>query len=157
MLGVLSRSRMLIVDNEPLADPIVDCLGDRLAIEVDYARTATLGARLIATGRYDIALIDCFLQEILGTELAAFAANQNTPALLISRHPATSTKLSHLGFPYIETPFHIDRLCEETRRAARERAEAVDRLKAASTRMQANFRALAAAMEQSNRLLDEIN
>lgn len=50
--------RMLVVDTEPLADPIIDCLGDRLAVEVDYARTGTPGARLIGTGQYDIALID---------------------------------------------------------------------------------------------------
>nr|WP_294517937.1 hypothetical protein [uncultured Rhodopila sp.] len=148
--------RVLIVDNDPLADPIVECLGERMAVEVDYARSGTLGARLIGTGLYDIALIDSFLPEILGTELAAFAADMNTPALLISRHPATSVKLGRLGFPYIEKPFHIDRLCDETRRATQEPAAAVSRLKAASTRLQANVRTLAAAMETSNRLLDEI-
>lgn len=148
--------RMLIVDNEPLADPIVNCLSERLAIEVDYARTGTLGARLIGTGLYDIALIDSFLSEILGTALAAFAANQNTPALLISRHPAASTRLAHLGFPYIEKPFQIDRLCDATRRATQGRAEAVRELQAANTRMQTNIRALAAAIEESNRLLDVI-
>ena len=56
----------------------------------------------------------------------------------------------------MEQPFHIDRLCDETRKATRKRSEAIHRLKAAGSRMQVNIQALFAALEQSRRLLDGI-
>lgn len=149
--------RVLLIEDEPLiCELIVDCLGEQFNADVQCARDGTLGAQMLASRHFDIAIIDVGLPQISGIELAAFAANENIPVLLISGHPAINDKLRALGYPYLEKPFGIDALMREAARVISESRENIRRVKASAEKMLINTKELSASLAESRRLLYEI-
>jgi DNA-binding response OmpR family regulator len=149
--------RVLLIEDEPLiSDLIVDCFGSMFDAEVECASDGFSGARMIAGLHFDLAVIDVGLPLISGFELAAFAANENIPVLLVSGHPGLNEKLRRFGYPYLEKPFGLKALCAEAVRAIGESQENIRRVKDSAARMWANTEALSAALAESQRLLREI-
>ena len=97
---------ILVVDDEPmLCDLFRGWLYNQLGADVECSLTATIGRTDDGCMRYDLAVIDAVLPDASGAALAELAANQNTPALLISGHPEVIVKLGQFGFPTLQKPF----------------------------------------------------
>jgi hypothetical protein len=96
------------------------------------------------------------LPEIPGNGLAGFAANENTPVLIISGRPEVNERLERFGYPCLAKTFGLDILHGEAGRIVGESRENGHRVKASARKMHANTGALSAAVEQCGRLLPEI-
>jgi DNA-binding response OmpR family regulator len=149
--------KVLLVNDEPMICNLIgEYFRDNLGLMVECAHSGPAGALKLARGRYDFALIDVSLQEISGLDLAALAANGNTPVLLISGHPESNFKLHQFGYPYLPKPFTLDALRVEAARIMDEHAANIARVKASAARMEASRVALQVAMAASDRLLDAV-
>jgi DNA-binding response OmpR family regulator len=149
--------KVLLVNDEPMICNLIgEYFRDNLGLMVECAHSGPAGALKLARGRYDFAIIDVSLQEISGLDLAALAANGNTPVLLISGHPESNFKLHQFGYPYLPKPFTLDALRVEAARIMDEHAANIARVKASAARMEASRVALQVAMAASDRLLDAV-
>jgi DNA-binding NtrC family response regulator len=149
--------RVLLIEDQPMiCDLIADCFGERFSTEVVCARSGVLGARMIAGSHFDLAIIDLGLPQISGLELAAYAANENIPMLLVSGHPGGNEKLQRLGYPYLEQPFGLDALHQAALRVIHESRENIRRVQSSARKMLAGKEALSAAVTEARRLLAEI-
>lgn len=149
--------KILLVDDDPLiCDLVVDWFGDKFGTEVLCPRSGMLGARMMMSSHFDLAVIDVDLPEISGLELAAFAANENIPVLLVSGHPGTNDRLERLRYPFLAKPFKLHELTAEAARIIAESHENIARVKASAAKMLASTEALSVAVAESRRLLQEI-
>jgi DNA-binding response OmpR family regulator len=114
-----------------------------------------MGAQMLAGEHFSLVLINGTLAEVSGIELAEIAANENTPALLLSGHPETNDKLKLFGYPYLAKPFTMNRLLAESRKVMAESRENIRQVKAAAAKMLTSSEALKATVAKSHRLLDE--
>jgi len=105
-----------------------------------------VGASVLASRTFDLALIDVVLPGVSGLVLAAVAANTNTPALMMSGHPDAAENCESFGFLYLTKPFGIETLCRKTAKVLEGTCEAIRRTQEAAARMQ----------EARKRLNDEI-
>jgi DNA-binding response OmpR family regulator len=150
-----AMGKVLVVNDEPLiCNLIAEYFQDDLGLVVECAHSGSAGALKLQYGCYDFALIDVLLQEVSGLDLAALAANGNTPVLLISGHAEFNLKLRQFGYPYLTKPFTLDSLRIEAARVMSEHAANIARVKASAARMEASRLSLQAAMAASDRLLD---
>jgi DNA-binding response OmpR family regulator len=149
-------AKILVVDDEPLICQVVtDCLQDYDGIDVVCASDGKMGAQMLAGGHFALVLINGTLAEVSGIELAEIAANENTPALLLSGHPETNDKLKRFGYPYLAKPFTMNRLLAESRKVMAESRENIRQVKTAAAKKLASSEALKATVAKSNQLLDE--
>jgi DNA-binding NtrC family response regulator len=134
-----------VVDDDLLiCNMIVDALGNPGAA-VQCATTGRSGRRLLTGKRFDLAIIDVVLPGASGIALAAIAANENTPVLLITGHPNVATRLDQYelaDFPCLQKPFDLVRLRTETERVVAETHQNVHRIKDSMARWRANLIAL---------------
>jgi two-component system OmpR family response regulator len=148
---------VLVVNDKPsICNLIAEYFRDDLGMVVECAHSGPAGALKLARGRYDFALIDVPLGEVSGLDLAALAANGNTPVLLISGSPEFNLKLHQFGYTYLPKPFTLEALRIEATRVMDEHAANIARVKASAARMEANRLTLQAAMAASDRSLDAV-
>ncbi len=149
---------MLLVQDDPVfRDVMSGHLKQYNAVdELEYALTGMLGARKIAGGRFDIAMINVTLPDTSGLELARLAANENMSVLMLSENPGISEELHRLNYQYLEKPFSSDRLLTESRRVMIENRRNTSRIKTSSAMLHANLKALQAEVESAHRQFDTI-
>jgi hypothetical protein len=92
----------------------------------------------------------------LGMELAAIAANENTPLLLLSGQSEADDKLEEPNYPDLANPFSLDRLLAESKQVVAEARENIRRAKASAVRMRASAEALRATLTELRQLLSRI-
>ena len=93
-----------VIDDEPMIrDLVEDCLR-QAGYEAHSATSAESGAKLLASRYFDLALIDVLLQDNSGIRLAQFAADQNTPVVLMTGHVETAVRLRQFDFPRMLKP-----------------------------------------------------
>ncbi len=154
-IGMLPMGKVLVIDDEAfICDLLGEYFRDDLGMIVECATSSIEGADVLERGRYDLVLIDAGMSERSGFDLAALAANEDTPVLLISGHPETNLILHQFSFPHLTKPFTLDKLRIEAARIMNEHSKNIAGVKASAARMEANAQALKAAMAQSDRLLD---
>jgi DNA-binding response OmpR family regulator len=85
-----------------------------------------------------LVLIDEILPGLSGTELAAIAADENTPGLLISAHPHVIGQLERYGFPYLAKPFSLEQLLAQSEAIVAAPEESILRVRNAIARMNAS-------------------
>jgi hypothetical protein len=90
----------------------------------------------------------------LGMELAAIAANENTPLLLLSGQSEADDKLEEPNYPDLANP--LDRLLAESKQVVAEARENIRRAKASAVRMRASAEALRATLTELRQLLSRI-
>ena len=147
--------KVLVIDDETIiSDVIGDYFRDSLGFVVECAHSGVAAAALLSRYRFDLAVIDATVGGVSGLELARLAANEDTPVLLISDQPETAFALHRFDFPHLPKPFTLARLRIEAARVMAEHKANVARVKASMVRMEANRRALAIALAESDRLLD---
>jgi DNA-binding NtrC family response regulator len=150
--------KVLIIDDNPLVCEVIsDCFEIWPATIVDCAQTGEVAAHKLREQRFDLALIDSILPGFSGLQLAERAANQNTPALLLSGHPDVSQKLERFGYPYLKKPVSLTQLLLKSQQAMALAYENVCRIKDSAARLQADIEAAKATMAASRRLVDKIN
>jgi DNA-binding response OmpR family regulator len=149
--------RVLLVQENPLfCEKIVDYVRSSLNNEVECARTGTIGAEMIAHGRFDIALISATLPDNAGIELARLASNENIAVLMLSENASISQKMERLRYRYLQKPFTVDALLSETCQIVRENQETLAKTRSCAARVEANMEALRLEIAQANRLFDAI-
>lgn len=147
--------QIIVVDDEPM---ICDVVSDALSEEGAVVRCVTSGEAyvdLLSVQVFDLALIDVMLPGQSGIELAALAANQNTPSLLMSGHPDATAKLRKFGFPHLTKPFSIKALIASSEQAMTESVKNLTQVAAALARMQVAREGLQEAIVESRRLVIE--
>jgi len=147
---------VLVVEDDPLVcDVVTDCLQSDLRARVDCAHNGLDGWILIKSYQYDLALIDAMVPEIDGFHLAELAANENIGVLLTSGHPGSCDQLVWFNFPHLQKPYNFDTLIGEANTIIQDARENIRRVRDATAKMRVHTEALAAAVEDSRRLLAE--
>jgi DNA-binding response OmpR family regulator len=150
-------ARILLVQDDPVfCDGMKNYLESRAAMEIEHAPSGMLGAKMMAGGRFDVALINATLPDTPGIELAQVAANENTAVLMLSDNRRISRKLTRLGYRFLERPFSFDALLGESGRLIREREESISQIRSSTAIAEASLRALRAEVAEAHRLFDAI-
>lgn len=145
---------VLVVEDDPLVcDVVTDCLQSDLRARVDCALNGEDGWILIKSYQYDLAIIDVMVPGIGGFQLAELAANENIAVLLTSGHPDACDRLWRFQFPHLQKPYNFDTLTDEATTIIQETRENIRRVRDATAKMRIHTEALAAALEDSHRLL----
>jgi DNA-binding NtrC family response regulator len=121
---------------------------------IEYALTTTQAEGLIVKDWFDLILIDAFPPEMPCLQLAALAAYQNIPALLLSGSRSTSAYLQALGYSCLERPFHLETLVSEAQCAIGQSRPAANRPGTLIASSQATMSALTAEVAEAYRLFD---
>jgi len=146
----MAMRKILVIDDDPaVCEVIIACLHEWAGTAVECALDGRLGAQKLQREHFDLALIDGALPAVSGLELAAIAANENTPALLLSGHPDCNETFDSFGYPHLAKPFSLDRLLAESKRVIADAHENIRRVKASAVRMQVSAASLVAAMKES--------
>jgi DNA-binding NtrC family response regulator len=141
----------VVDDDLSICNMIVDALGNPGAA-VQSATTGRSGRRLLTGKRFDLAIVDVVLPDASGIALAAIAASENTPVLLITGHPNVVARLDQYElaeFSCLQKPFDLVRLRIETERVVAETHQNVQRIKESMARWRANLIALEDAVADS--------
>ena len=150
-------NKVLVIDDEAIiCDLIGEYFREDLGMVVECVKSGTEGAMVLERERFDLALIDVTMSGMSGLDLAALAANEDTPVLLITGHPESNLKLSQFGFPHLCKPFTLEKLRIEAAKVMNQHVENIALVKASARRMQASSEALKAAMSQADRMMDAI-
>jgi DNA-binding response OmpR family regulator len=147
-------SRIAVIDDEPLICEFVDDFLSDGGAEVHCATTATLGALMLADGKFDLALIDVFLPDASGFALAELAANQNTAVLLMSGHPDATMRLNAFNLPSLRKPFDLLTLSTAAAREIAASSENIERVKIGVARLGENIEGLSNAMAFSKTMIE---
>jgi DNA-binding NtrC family response regulator len=145
----------VIDDDLLICNIIVDVLGNTGAA-VQCATSGRSGRRLLTGKCFDLAIIDVVLPDASGLALAAIAANENTPVLLITDRPNVTARLKRYDladFPCLLKPFDLVRLRTETEQAVAESQQNVRRIKEGMAGWRASIIALDDAMADARQLI----
>jgi DNA-binding NtrC family response regulator len=147
-----------VIDDDPLiCDLLADALGD-FGADVQCVTTGRSGRKLLTGKRFNLAIIDVVLPDASGLALAAIAANENTPVLLLTGHPRAMARLKQyeiVDIPCLLKPFDLVQLCAETERVMAESHQNVERIKEGMARLRANLVGREEAIANSERLIAE--
>ena len=113
------------------------------------------GAEAIDQEAFDLAIIDVFVPDISGFELAAHAAKRNIPTLFCTGHPDVLAQLQRHDCAYLAKPFALADLITESAKVIANTAENIRRVEASVAKLHATTVGLRAALAESRRLLDE--
>jgi len=119
--------------------------------------TGRSGRKLLTSKRFNLAIIDVVLPDASGLALAAIAANENTPVLLLTGHPGAIVRLKQyeiLNIPCLLKPFDLVQLSTETERVMAESHQNVQRIKEGIARLRAHLAGWEMAIANSERLID---
>lgn len=147
---------ILVIDDDQHICKVIEDYLQSCDMTVHCAQTGEGAAQMLADNHYDLAIIDAILPGMSGLDLATIAANGDTSVLLMSGYPDLNFKLHQFDFPYLAKPFTLDALRIAAVEVIREHSENRARVKTSAARMQANTKALTAAMADSDRLLDAV-
>lgn len=146
---------ILIADDEPrICGLLREFFQTDQGTHVASAHTGPEATRRLTQEHYDLALIGVPLAGSSGFDLAALAAKENTPVLLMTARSALQITMQQFAFPYLGKPFTLHALRAATERLLGDHAEQVAILKTSLKNMNVNRDALARAMEELDRLLD---
>jgi DNA-binding NtrC family response regulator len=146
--------KLLVIDDEPsICQILMQSLTEQFDANVECALSAPDGANRLQATHFDFVLIDVMLTGGSGIEVAAIAANENTPVLLTSGHPEVQLQLKQFRFPFLRKPFSLAALSIQAAQIMSEASDNIRQVKAATARLEVNLDALNAAMAQSRRLL----
>jgi DNA-binding response OmpR family regulator len=101
-----SRSRVLIVEDDPLVSEVV---ADALcgAYETSQAETSAAALECLRAGGIDVMLLDCTLPGGLDPHLVPMADNSGIPVILMSGHPDMMERVSGMKRLCIQKPFSL--------------------------------------------------
>ena len=128
----MATTKILVADPEPM---ICELIGD-VFMQVVAVGTAPEGLTALLTKSFALAIIEAMLPGGSGIGLAAVAADENIPVLLMSAHPDTNLSLHALGFPFIQKPFCAKSLVVKAVQVVAQGKENIRLVKAASARTQ---------------------
>jgi DNA-binding NtrC family response regulator len=152
-----AMNAILIIDDEPsICGVIQDYFETSQGMTVQCAHTGSEATRMLTQQQYDLAVIGISLPGTSSIELAALAANGNTPVLLMTGDPVLHLTMQQFAFPYMAKPFTLDALRTAAAQVMRDRTRYVVALKASLERLRANRNALMKAMAESDRVLDVV-
>jgi CheY-like chemotaxis protein len=148
-------TKALIIVRDPMACHVIAIgMEHHFGAIVTCAMTGTLGAEAIAHGIFDLAVIDTFLPDISGFELAESAAKRFTPVLLVTGDPDVEIKLQKHGYPYLTTPvFLLDDFAYQAAMIMTHSDENIRRVKASAARLRETADGLQLFMAKSRHLL----
>lgn len=150
-------TQFLLVHRDPTECRfIAECLRQKMGAMVESTSFIAEGQQLIAQKHFDLALIEVVLPDVAGIELAALAANQNVPVLLLSENSVSTDHARRLGYPYLEKPFDVDLLVAELVALMQRTRHAVREAAASGHRMVSAMQSLAAEVNEANRRFDLI-
>jgi DNA-binding response OmpR family regulator len=99
------------------------------------ASSGLIATQVLQTQLVDLAVIEAFLPDISGYELAERAADCNVPVLLIGAHPTEQEACKVLGYPHLDKPFSLNVLADVARRILRDTRENIVRVHLAYARL----------------------
>ena len=148
--------RIAVIDDDLLiCNLIVDALGNTGTV-VQCATTGRSGRRLLTGKCFDLDIVDVVLPDASGLALAAIAANENTPVLLITDRRNVTARLKQYDladFPCLPKPFDLVRLRTETERVVAESHQNVQWIKEGMARWRANLIGLDDAIADARQLI----
>ena len=103
----MATTKILVADPEPMICELIAAVFDAVGMQVVAVGTAPEGLTALLTESFDLAIIEAMLPGGAGINLAAVAADEQIPALLMSGHPSEILRLHALGFPFIQKPFSM--------------------------------------------------
>ena len=133
---------IVVIDDDPLICNLIVEVLDDCGAAVQYATTGRSGRRLLTGKHFDLAIIDVVLSDASGIALAAIAANENTPVLLITGRQNVAARLQQYNLanhPCLLKPFSVAQLRAEAERVMRESRQNVQRIKQGMAQWQASF------------------
>ena len=145
-----------VIDDDPLIRDLITEAFDDGRAAVQCMPTGRAGRRLLTGKHFDLAIIDLVLPDASGIALAAIAANENTPVLLITSRPDVVARLEPydlLDFPCLLKPFDLVRLRMTVERVMAESHRNVRRITQGMARRRANLIALEDVMADAGRLI----
>jgi DNA-binding response OmpR family regulator len=147
---------ILVAERDPDVRELLTVIlrADFAAAVVSHS-TGEGAADAIATGAFDLALIDVGMRGITGYELARRAANMNIPTLLCTGHPDAIARLEAAECPHLAKPFRTRDLIEQAAAVIARAAENVCRVKASLTRLRPTVEGLEADLAESRLLVNE--
>jgi DNA-binding response OmpR family regulator len=147
---------ILVVEHDPaVRDFMAEVLKTDLAAAVSSCSTGEHATAAIATGAFDLAVIDVGMPDISGYELARCAANMNIPTLLCTGHPDSLARLEAAGCPYLAKPFGTHELIGQAAAVIARAAENISRVSASLTRLRVTIEGLEVDLAESRRLVNE--
>jgi CheY-like chemotaxis protein len=130
--------KVLLVVPDPM-------LGNSLAIQMEcyfgalitQAMNGTLGAEALEKERFDLAVLDVFLPDISGFELAETAANRSIPVLLATGDATVEAKLREHGYPYLANSMIFNDLPYRAARIMTNPAENIHAVRVSAAKLRA--------------------
>jgi DNA-binding response OmpR family regulator len=121
----LTRSRVLVVDDDPGVLDIVSYALRRVGLEVEEARNGTEALEAARTDGFDVVILDLMLPGVSGTEVCrALRAESNVPILMLTARDAESDRVLGLDLgadDYVTKPFSTAELASRVRAILRRR------------------------------------
>ena len=135
--------RILLVDPDPSVSGVLsDALTQELGADVTCAASGALASLALHWTSWDLAVMEATLPDMTGFELAALAATNNVPGLLIAGHPQAQVQCRALGYPHLDKPFALSALQAAATTVLRDTRWNVERLHEAYERLaEASLRA----------------
>jgi DNA-binding NtrC family response regulator len=114
--------KILVVDNEPdVGETIVEVLRAS-GYDAEMCNDSVAALELISRSSYDLIISDVVMPALNGIQLLTLVkAEDHAPEVILitgySSREAAETALEHGAFAYIEKPFDVDDLVDQTRQA----------------------------------------
>src|SRR6185312_2385554 len=144
--------RMLVVDDQPtVCKAIQAALEASCGATVICSQTGTSADAVLRSQRLDAAIVDAFLPDISGFELAERVAKLNVPVLLMAGHPDAVDVCATYSYPYLAKPFTTSKLADEVMGLIRCAAENIAGVLESSAKLRATATSLSEAMDQARR------
>ena len=155
--GDAMQKVLVVDDNALICELVMNFLGEWHATEVHAALDGRRAARKLQANSFDLALINATLPGLSGIHLGQIAACQETPALLMSGHPAVSDDLDRFGFPYLQKPFTLGQLLKRSRYAIADASGNIRQIKQSTIRLQASMEQMKQIPAHTKTVLEQIN
>jgi DNA-binding response OmpR family regulator len=146
--------KILVIEDESLICDVIAASFEDWA-EIDCALTGDAGAQKLVTSHYDLVIIDGILPDTSGLRLAEFAANQNTPVLIMTGYPDLVARLDDTDFPVLAKPFTVNDLLFEAQVAIAQSEANIRRVKQSLEIMKYRAACLEDALNVAKTILDD--
>ena len=148
---------ILVVDHEPAIRSIIqECLEAAINASVTCVGSGSEGAELLSQQRYDLAIVDALVSGVSGFRLAAMAAENDIPTILLSGHPKVQEQFAAFEWPHIIKPFSVGLLEESAVAVIRRSRSNIAQVKASSKKMGTTLDGLKSAMAESHKLMGDV-
>jgi DNA-binding NtrC family response regulator len=148
-------NKILIVEDKPSVSGVLQEFFEKnLSMHVQCAHTGPEATRMLTQQDYDLAVIGLPLAGSTGFDIAALAAREDTPVLLMTGQSDLQFTMQQFAFPHIRKPFTLDALRVAAEQTISDHARQLGRLKISLEKLRVHCDALAKAMDQLDRRLD---